>query len=1024
MTDPLLAPLNFTGMNGLAPDYMGDLNSTTANPTRRYLGVDGQVADGIFDPLRIVGYLTPPNNTFADLTGTITNSFISRAYSSATDTLFLAQDGAILSKLVTLADTSIATDLTLGGQSAFRDLELYQMNGFEALFYLYKYTNSAVSTNQSHLALGFRALDTEQGAFELSADVLGDDTNTGVDNQGIGNGTVYSSSAQYNRTKLAQKFLTGDFILTGEPQISGVRLALEIPFITSQSWTLKVGIQGDSGGSPDGTYVANASTTISASDLPTYEPTAGMSLNSGYAYVYFEFPAIVTLSQATTYHLVIEPTIPAATLSNNNGIRWMRSNTGNSAYATGAAEYANTTVNLLVVGGGGGGGKPDHTTGFPAGAGGAGAYHTDSAFEITTGTAYTVTIGAGGAAQTSTGTSGNQGSNSVFGSVTALGGGRGGKTGVAGANGGSGGGGGGGQSGGTGVSGEGFAGGSGSSTGNGSGGGGGGASAVGNDGSATNGGGGGAGTANSISGASVTYAGGGGGGCHNGGTPGAGGAGGGGVGDDGTGAGGNGTANTGGGGGGGGISGGGSEGNGGAGGSGIVIISAPQGAITATGGVHTTSGGMDIWTFTTSGTWTPTIINDDADTWTQVTTASFDFAVILNRYDRLFGPTTFATPGLDSEGVPLNLLIDDNTTGVFLQKADNGIMYVFSGPDVHKFEGGSTNGGFGTLTQDVLNFPSYFTIVDAVDTNSIMYMAVQTSESTLPDNRQFGADVMGVYSWDRITTSYSMRNFVPIYGAREIRKIFVTAEGDLRVITIGEDKFTELRAVQGGKLVVIRRLGLEAYPRLRDSVDVLNNMVTWLGADGIVYSLGTTASKGTEQLYKIGSINDEVSGTLSSGILSVGNEYASQSLEGVFLGWEDNSKTLTKWYPHAVGTINGVAQTGGSGDVYSLVYEFPKFSNVAYVHLYGLQLPDDGAGNTTQIATLNLFYNKKTTADQSFPITRKDMLDGFAFFPLNKKGVFSVQLQVVWEESQTLGTYDFTPSRAVVAYDPSIHQLK
>jgi hypothetical protein len=44
---------------------------------------------------------------------------------------------------------------------------------------------------------------------------------------------------------------------------------------------------------------------------------------------------------------------------------------------------------------------------------------------------------------------------------------------------------------------------------------------------------------------------------------------------------------------------------GGSGGSGIVIISAPIGTVTATGGSHTTAGGNDIWTFTSSGTWTP-----------------------------------------------------------------------------------------------------------------------------------------------------------------------------------------------------------------------------------------------------------------------------------------------------------------------------------------------------------------------------------------------------------------------------------
>jgi hypothetical protein len=68
---------------------------------------------------------------------------------------------------------------------------------------------------------------------------------------------------------------------------------------------------------------------------------------------------------------------------------------------------------LLVVAGGGGGGSGR------GGGGGAGGLLFNSNFTLTAGTTYTVTIGAGGAAETN-------GNNSVFGTITANGGGRGG----------------------------------------------------------------------------------------------------------------------------------------------------------------------------------------------------------------------------------------------------------------------------------------------------------------------------------------------------------------------------------------------------------------------------------------------------------------------------------------------------------------------------------------------------------------------------------------------------------------------
>jgi len=233
------------------------------------------------------------------------------------------------------------------------------------------------------------------------------------------------------------------------------------------------------------------------------------------------------------------------------------------------------TCDYLVVAGGGGG-----ASNFGGGGGSGGFRSTvtatggggslESALSLASGTAYTVTIGAGGPTAT-------QGSNSVFSTITSTGGGLGAT--LAG-NGGSGGSGGGAssttvaQTGGTGTANQGYAGGN--ATGAGApffgAGGGGGAGAVGGAyaGSSASGNGG-AGVATSISGSSVTYAGGGGGGGY---TPysitaGTGGSGGGGNGATPAAAAGvAGTANTGSGGGGGA----GDSGVGGAGGSGIVIV--------------------------------------------------------------------------------------------------------------------------------------------------------------------------------------------------------------------------------------------------------------------------------------------------------------------------------------------------------------------------------------------------------------------------------------------------------------------
>ncbi len=202
-----------------------------------------------------------------------------------------------------------------------------------------------------------------------------------------------------------------------------------------------------------------------------------------------------------------------------------------------------SSVNVLVVGGGGGGGGSYSGIGktyWAGGGGGAGGYQTNTSYTVVANTNVSVTVGTGGAGGVAQGADchGTNGSNSVFGTITANGGGGGGGAGsTAGASvrqgysGGSGGGEGvqsaNESTGGTGNQGK-NGGGSWYCNGcaKGAGGGGGNTSAGGTATSAT-GGSGGSGTANSISGSSVTYAGGGGGA---GGTGGGGGSGGGGAG--------------------------------------------------------------------------------------------------------------------------------------------------------------------------------------------------------------------------------------------------------------------------------------------------------------------------------------------------------------------------------------------------------------------------------------------------------------------------------------------------------------
>ena len=168
------------------------------------------------------------------------------------------------------------------------------------------------------------------------------------------------------------------------------------------------------------------------------------------------------------------------------------------------------TVEYLVIAGGGAGAH---------GGGGAGGYRTATGFSVSA-QSYSITVGAGGAKDTTATIYGGNGSDSVFSTITSTGGGGGGSyygnaTNETGRDGGSGGGGGpsGNKPGGSGTAGQGNDGGAGMTDGvtHSSGGGGGGSSSAGIAVSSSAGGNGGNGTESSITGSAVTRAGGGGG---------------------------------------------------------------------------------------------------------------------------------------------------------------------------------------------------------------------------------------------------------------------------------------------------------------------------------------------------------------------------------------------------------------------------------------------------------------------------------------------------------------------------------
>jgi hypothetical protein len=310
----------------------------------------------------------------------------------------------------------------------------------------------------------------------------------------------------------------GTTLATSISIVSSSVLNVQVPAKAAGSYdVVVVNTTGTYGLKPIGiTYSAVNLTWVTESTLPEYSTEETISIQ-------------LDCTGATGYQLQSGSTLPSGmSLSNSGLLSGSVIVSSNTTYSFTIQAYdeqlqdaprtfsmlialnpsAPPTVEYLVVAGGGGGGA----VAGEGGGGGAGGYLTATGYSVTSGSPITVTVGAGG-------TVALNGSNSVFGSITATGGGRGGNVNSTGVAGGSGGGGGiydsssGVVSGGTGISGQGNNGGASyNQFGDRSAGGGGGSGGLGGNALVNHRGGmGGAGTTTSISGASVAYAGGGGG---------------------------------------------------------------------------------------------------------------------------------------------------------------------------------------------------------------------------------------------------------------------------------------------------------------------------------------------------------------------------------------------------------------------------------------------------------------------------------------------------------------------------------
>jgi hypothetical protein len=365
--------------------------------------------------------------------------------------------------------------------------------------------------------------------------------------------------------------------------------------------------------------------------------------------------------------------------------------------------------------------------------------------------------------------------------------------------------------------------------------------------------------------------------------------------------------------------------------------------------------------------------------------------------------------------------IGGNSAGgdIILLASENGLLYIFNENQVHKFDGTAATGGTnGTMTGNVLLFPTGYRIVDAIEFRGSMFIGLHNyTGDTRSENFTFtltGQPFCGVYVWDRSSVLASNRDFYHIQGAIRIDKIFVNPRGELMALITNTDGMAEVRKFNGSAFDVVQRVGYNAHPVARDGVVNMSQLVAWGGKDGHLYAYGPSIPGDRDALYDLLSITV---GTNNSMVLipAIGTSSAAPALYASYLS-SGLSPLLVRWKLfQTTGQSGAGVSTPATANVYFPVNYLPQMSTIKHIDLYTYR--GDATG-TTSVGTLNIYLNNNSTAWAQKTITKDDIARGYIRIEVNKPFVNSIQLGLSFAGSTALSTSnDLCPAMAVIDYD-------
>ena len=363
----------------------------------------------------------------------------------------------------------------------------------------------------------------------------------------------------------------------------------------------------------------------------------------------------------------------------------------------------------------------------------------------------------------------------------------------------------------------------------------------------------------------------------------------------------------------------------------------------------------------------------------------------------------------------------------------DGFMYILDGNKVHRLDGSTIGGTQGTLYQSVLQGEGGSIITMGAEYRNKLYLVVNRTNTL--DNYNSGyyyrnssspTGLLGIYVWNKQSTFYNSSDFIQIPGGFDVRAIWVSPVGDLRIMVVDSQGEASIRIFDGTTFKIDKKIPHGALPQTTKSIMVHGSFTYWLGNDGYIYGYGSDIPGEKEFLFIIGDLdiggtNNMVGGSLVC-VSTPGGDASPSGYKPTDVFWltystDGTDGYIKTFYPYANNTIatsNNIEKN--EGNIFYPVKILPSLSTVKHINII-MERVEGLSSPTTSEATIKFYFNQSTTPSFSKTITRADISKGYISIEINKPFVNSIQLEVEHIPGTNIGVADFAPAYAELVYD-------